>query len=43
MKRFNMLLRPLAVLALVIANSAATNASYLWLYQPKFPDGLRKQ
>jgi len=43
MKKFSMMLRPLAVLALIIANSATTNTSFLWLYQPKFPDKLREQ
>lgn len=42
MRKYNLLLNSVAAFALLLADSASTNSSYIWIYQPKFPEKLRR-
>lgn len=42
MKRKGLILNLVAAFALMLANTAGTQSSYLWIHQPKFPEKLRK-
>jgi cyclic lactone autoinducer peptide len=42
MKSKGTFLSMLAALSIVLAGAASTNTSYIWIYQPKFPEKLRK-
>jgi len=42
MKNRSTILSMLAAFSVILAGAASTNTSYVWIYQPKFPEKLRK-
>ncbi|MDF2840440.1 MAG: hypothetical protein K0Q99_1212 [Clostridia bacterium] len=42
MKNKGTILSMLAAFSVLLAGAASTNSCYLWIYQPKFPEKLRR-